>query len=1074
MENEQFLSSLKGASNQPTYRSPVLLNYDKNLGVHHDFGIDIWQLEASKIERSINDISNYAQMHFLEDGEHFMLEFDHTRFYLIEVDTFRIIKEFLLPENTIMHKQLSDGDLMLVLENKDYDPVKAKALKKLMIKNRTDAEVLMEIPSVREVQEEFVTTPIEEEPGLKSQLRSVLARNNRMNNNNNPNSSNVSSKSLKTNQNKIPNSGKILTEDLQPIKIESDEEDLQEETADKKDKKDIIPKLIMEKIDDDEEEMNSYNVNSVKADTTLSMFTPTQYPFQSQGVGLNHQSRNINLAKTDNIMIKIGQELYPQEIDHTLFKYRIVRLVQELYLPKNDPSSGLFTLFQTDSDIMEFDSILTNIEKSDDDNGNRGLTDKFDKMQSRIKQTSKFAGKRDYKILVGLRNQDVYKVSYKTTKLSVPIPGETVCLRIFRNRVNFNIAKKKNNNNSDKTYSRANSVMNNTTQPNNSISESKDQRFLINNLKYVHDHQIAVAVSVSDSKSFNGPTNAFIQQHQKNLNIMAQHKNNSFCETKIPFDQSVLTEDNEKFFIGLRNVPKSKSKNPVYQFFMYSSLIIATFEYRLKTNCVIFNKFLKKESASRVPVRFSKNRQLFYIPINSQINIWDATLTHFIYQVETTKPIDETILLDDMNLLLIYDRGQYYELDLDEFRFRRVISCSSEALESFRYLVDFTRVQPGQRWSATFHTKNKHELFAVPFSENLNLKYFPFEDLLKCFLKRNYKKFIQSYAEYYYEALETFARKDFHYGPLNPLLFAIYHNDSNLLEDLLDRYYYPKKIENYVSPLEYAFALNYRTAIKVLCNHLIRRDDFVHFSRADFKHLLKSDILTCHKLIATIPSPPEISMLPKLVYMPADSQAIFHEYLSSLLIHIKKEDMKYSQGDEELEKYLAHQNTHLSNRENSMGVSRGDYDSEQEMRTEKSMKEVDIEIEKTTRKYLQVHKNDVLYKSEVVVNTVPFKYNYSMGTEDSVTFIYNYSKSKNQDFILSDWREIVKNKWATLKRPYISLTLFYFAYMSIFTLSSVIQKDNKSLKGFSIFLNIIMMIFEIIQMITYFSYRPSM
>jgi hypothetical protein len=266
--------------------------------------------------------------------------------------------------------------------------------------------------------------------------------------------------------------------------------------------------------------------------------------------------------------------------------------------------------------------------------------------------------------------------------------------------------------------------------------------------------------------------------------------------------------------------------------------------------------------------------------------------------------------------------------------------------------------------------------------------------------------------------------------------------------------------------LEYSFAMNYRTTIKVLCDHLIRRDDFISFSRADFKNLLKSNILACHKLIATFPGEPVINILPKLVYMTSNVKAILHDYLTSLLIYIKKEDLKYIDKEPEALEPEKQEKSKLADREISSDVNL-------EIMAN-SERDLDVEIEKTTKRYVQEQDSDHLFKSEVTIKSVPFKYNYHYGTEDSVTFIYNYSISENQEFILSDWKEIVTKKWKGLKVPYMLIALLYFSFVTIFLLSSVFYNDIAPLRGFSIFFNLILIIFELIQMITYFNYKPKM
>jgi hypothetical protein len=140
----------------------------------------------------------------------------------------------------------------------------------------------------------------------------------------------------------------------------------------------------------------------------------------------------------------------------------------------------------------------------------------------------------------------------------------------------------------------------------------------------------------------------------------------------------------------------------------------------------------------------------------------------------------------------------------------------------------------------------------------------------------------------------------------------------------------------------------------------------------------------------------------------------------------------------------------------------------------RSEKNMDLEIDRTTKKYVEEKNSDNLYKSEVSIKSVPFKYNYNYGTEDSVTFVYNYSTSENQDFILSDWKEIIGSKWKGVKFPYIFLTFCYFSYTIFFLLSSVFYNDIKGLRGVSILFNVLLIFFELVQMITYFSYKPIM
>lgn len=1050
----------------------------------HDNGIDLWQLKAPLIQSNIWDSTKYAKMHLLEDGEHIVIEFEKKRFVLVEVDTFRIIREYQLPEHAVKHFQLDDGDLLLVLENPEYN----SGLGELETRDpeKRNRESLRDLQKL-DLEQQMGHKEVSE--NLESQLRSVIARNRMMQ----KSKKNISS--FRSNQH-VPSMKELKTEEMKL-------KDAQEEASNPRDKREQLENILeqkdkatedppmekpiqldMEELDDDEEMISNYNINSVRPDTALSKYANSiqDTPSLLQSTLRKPTYRASKTEKPTNINLRVNGELVAQEINHERFKFRLVRVLMERYLNKNSEDKAMFTLFQTNSEIVEIKSQLVGVEKDEDV---KGATNYFKRLQSRVKANSPFAGNRSYLIVMGLMNKNIFRVNYTTNKYSVPIGEKTVVERIFRmSAIDAEIEENMNNPQKKKNQTQLMRRMNtlNFTQTeastaydtgadqlefksplgsirnvyNTQKTRQLDSVFLVKAVEYVHDHQVTLAVVLNQN----------IRSKRFSLMVQGQEQDRPFAEIRINFDQSIRTNLEQRFYIEMMRVPKKTHKEPVYEFCVYSSIFLATFKFHLRENVIEFHKFLKKESSSFLKVRYSTNRRLFYIPLNSQIHIYDETLSHFVFYVETEKNIDECILLDSQNILVIYDKKNYYELDLDQLKFRAVLSVSSEAFENFRYLLNFSVLEPGSRWSATFHTKNKHQLFSVPFQENLDLKSFPFEDLLKCFLKKNYKRFLKTFARYYFGRLKESDRQDFNYGSLNPLLFAIYHNDSGLLEELLETYFYPRKILNYVSPLEFSFAMNFPTTIKVLCDHLIRRDDFVHFSRADFKKLLKSNILNCHKLIATIPSEPVIKILPKLVYMTSNVTAYFQDYLTSLLIHIKMEDQKHIRQEPNQDAGAAAE-THEED------LHQMNSDMNLELISE-SKKELDLEIERTTKRYVQHNTSDHLFKSEVNIKSVPFKYNYNTGTEDSVTFIYNYSKSNNQDFILSDWKEIIQSKWRGVKFPYIFLTFCYFAYTIFFLLSSVFYNDIPGLRGFSILLNVILIFFELTQMLTYFSYKPSM
>ena len=264
---------------------------------------------------------------------------------------------------------------------------------------------------------------------------------------------------------------------------------------------------------------------------------------------------------------------------------------------------------------------------------------------------------------------------------------------------------------------------------------------------------------------------------------------------------------------------------------------------------------------------------------------------------------------------------------------------------------------------------------------------------------------------------------------------CIFHENSSLLEEVFNDFYYPSRTVGYVSPLEYAFLVNHKASINELCQALLRRDESISFSRSDFKFLLSSELGLCHKVLSTIMSDPEISSIPRLVYMEKEMVARSSNFLVSMAVQMKREDLK----KEEKAKL------HSPDQKALLGV-----------------------------KKFEMSNNDQISKREISISAVPFRYNYSIGTDDSVMLVNRYGHSKSEDFILSDWQEIIKTKWASAKFPYIIFFILYLGFLTLTTLSLVFFKSSEMLRYIAMIVSLAFMLYEVLRLITYLTYKPSL
>jgi hypothetical protein len=388
---------------------------------------------------------------------------------------------------------------------------------------------------------------------------------------------------------------------------------------------------------------------------------------------------------------------------------------------------------------------------------------------------------------------------------------------------------------------------------------------------------------------------------------------------------------------------------------------------------------------------------------------------------------------DTTKRLLVYDNSFYYEIDLVTLNFRteeRVVKPGAKKNSAMPFNINLFPK------NITFEIPIfKEEVYNISFianMETLNLKEFPFDALIKCFNSTSYVPYVKEFAQYYFRKLKSLNQEDTVYGPISPLFIAIYHNNMGLLEHLLDHYCYPYQTKEYWSPLIFAFINNYNSAVKVICDQLIRRTYLVSFSQMEFRYLLNSPFSYCHKLMATIPSEPLLQNFPRLLYINQAVQLHYVKEVGHLLFSLKTQEYKL------LDKFL------------------------------KKKKKKKIIPNLISKKPLA---QDTITKSEIISFQIPFKYSYTAGTPDSVNFLDTYSQSNTEEFILSEWKEVIIDKWGHHRIIHVFLAVLYWLFTIIATLSVVFFNQSILFEYISLGCIFFFVLLEIIQMISYSAFK---
>ena len=145
-------------------------------------------------------------------------------------------------------------------------------------------------------------------------------------------------------------------------------------------------------------------------------------------------------------------------------------------------------------------------------------------------------------------------------------------------------------------------------------------------------------------------------------------------------------------------------------------------------------------------------------------------------------------------------------------------------------------------------------------------------------------------------------------------------------------------------------------------------------SLRDFKFLLESKFVYSHKLLAKTIRPVEGFIVPKTGYMKPDFKIVENKKLIDLSLQMASKDRTKEQKS-------------LEKRADNVLLNKFD--------------------------------GRVEYRSEIEVSSPDLILDFSLGSMESVALLTNYSQSPSADFILSDWKYFILNKWNYYKIPYV-------------------------------------------------------
>ena len=943
-----------------------------------EMGLDVWRLAHLDREREFQRLGSAPEIMLPREWDRLLVKAGR-RVLVLKRSSFEVERVVELPENLVRFEMLPSGDLNLVLQNEKFDEKKLKLQR--TIKNLLEKK----LKNLNKGKEEQVVT--EEMNNSKIvQLANIDISDEDSEDMINYNVYTTTNPDADTKNSTKPTSREQLS--TLGGTSEADKDRAQMETNQSKDVAKVKPETDYKQLVSQKEVADKKKEKS---------------------------GRPVLMRRGEN-----GLEM--EESDPQKFQFQVEKMVLSEYSAE-DPGQCRYLIFQCYDEVlgMHTESVRTRqLQKSKKAGKKNKGEDDDDQLD--LEQDD---GDRLFETVFVLANQTSVKVRYLARESTAPFK------KIFIEKP-FNFSSLSDTKQSVQSLSFWGSIWS-QRQLKNSSKYLTALPFEVTNprLYGVHQH-------ISSGWVFLAFGAVRKDNREPYVILIAKPSHGKVIRAQVNMSQEMRFDSAGEMRMELMRVPlqgsESASEN-CFGFFLEGQGMLGLVTFKVDEAQFGGFKFMPRPGISEVNLEFSRKRKLFFVPSKNVIQVFDDQLQFLLDSIETEKNIERVVINDDKDSLLVYDLYFYYEIDLDRLVIRRRLPATNSTKDRFFLPLNLQLLPSGVPWRGVFYHIGRKTIRSVSMSETLELTSFPFETFRRCFDPKSYSGPVKLYAQYYFDKLSLSRRSDYEFGPVSPLNMCIFHENSSLLEEVFDDYYYPVRTQGYVSPLEYAFLVNHKASINELCQALLRRDEPISFSRSDFKFLLSSELNICHRVISTMISDPGIPCIPRLAHMDKEMVARSSDFLVSMAIQMRREDL--------------------------------DKDRRAKRRLPKP------ETLTGLKKY-EMSNNDQISKREISVSAAPFKFNYSTGTDDSVMLVNRFANSKTDEFTLSDWRQIVLTKWARIKPAYVFFFLLYVAFLTVASLSLVFMKASSALRFATVGCSLGFLFYELLRLLTYLTYKPAL
>ena len=291
---------------------------------------------------------------------------------------------------------------------------------------------------------------------------------------------------------------------------------------------------------------------------------------------------------------------------------------------------------------------------------------------------------------------------------------------------------------------------------------------------------------------------------------------------------------------------------------------------------------------------------------------------------------------------------------------------------------------------------------------------------------------IESYCQFVFMHVKEANYVDFTFKSLNPLILLIYYNKPYILKSMLVKFgfcFIPTY--SYYGLFEFCLRLQRKECLQEIRSYVLDHSpNEFRMNYHDYDALLRSADKQNHLLLSLLFQSEKNSITPNFIYMHTPVQVKEYPDISVL-------------SSEEA--------TNLSKNKRITNTNVNRFSSYQ------------FESKSLNRA-----------GSFVQSVTLPFNLNLSVGSFESVNLSKYFSSSSCDDFVESDFKHLIEQKWKNLRLFHYLHTLNYSLFILFFILSNVFYKELLSLRVISSVLIILILLLELLEFVSSFRYDRTL